>query len=36
MRGGIEKYEQYLNEKQFCPIAMQVLASGSFTPQRSH
>lgn len=32
MSGGIEIYEKYLNEKQFRPIAMQVLAAGALRP----
>lgn len=32
MSGGIELYEKYLNEKQFRPIAMQVLAAGALRP----
>jgi len=32
MSGGIELYEKYLTEKQFRPIAMQVLAAGALTP----
>lgn len=32
MSGGIENYEKYLNEKQFRPIAMQVLAAGALHP----
>jgi len=32
MSGGIETYEKYLNEKQFRPIAMQVLAAGALHP----
>ena len=33
MSGGKEKYEMYLNEKQFRPIAMQVLAAGALNPK---
>jgi hypothetical protein len=33
MSGGKEKYEKYLNEKQFRPIAMQVLAAGALKPK---
>lgn len=32
MSGGKEIYEKYLNEKQFRPIAMQVLAAGALRP----
>ncbi|MBN2175953.1 MAG: hypothetical protein JW731_17620 [Bacteroidales bacterium] len=32
MSGGIEIYEKYLNEKEFRPIAMQVLAAGALRP----
>lgn len=32
MSGGIEKYEYYLEHKQFRPIAMQVLAAGALNP----
>jgi len=32
MSGGIQLYEKYLTEKQFRPIAMQVLASGALRP----
>ena len=35
MSGGIEIYEKYLNEKQFRPIAMQVLASGALGPKEA-
>jgi hypothetical protein len=33
MCGGKEKYETYLKEKEFRPIAMQVLAAGALRPQ---
>ena len=33
--GGIEIYEKYLNEKQFRPIAMQVLAAGALQPKEA-
>lgn len=32
MSGGIDLYEKYLTEKQFRPIAMQVLAAGALRP----
>ncbi len=35
MSGGLEIYEKYLNEKDFRPIAMQVLASGALKPKES-
>jgi hypothetical protein len=35
MSGGLEIYEKYLNEKQFRPIAMQVLAAGALRPQEA-
>lgn len=35
MSGGIEIYEKYLNEKQFRPIAMQVLAAGALKPKEA-
>ena len=35
MSGGIEIYEKYLAEKQFRPIAMQVLAAGALTPKEA-
>jgi hypothetical protein len=35
MSGGIEIYEKYLNEKQFRPIAMQVLAAGALGPKEA-
>jgi hypothetical protein len=35
MSGGKEKYEQYLKEKDFRPIAMQVLAAGALNPQEA-
>lgn len=35
MSGGIETYEKYLNEKQFQPIAMQVLAVGALRPKEA-
>jgi hypothetical protein len=35
MSGGIEIYEKYLNEKQFQPIAMQVLAAGALKPKEA-
>jgi hypothetical protein len=33
MSGGKEIYEKYLNEKEFRPIAMQVLAAGALRPK---
>lgn len=35
MSGGIEIYEKYLREKQFRPIAMQVLAAGALRPKEA-
>jgi hypothetical protein len=35
MSGGKEIYEKYLNEKQFRPIAMQVLAAGALKPKEA-
>lgn len=35
MSGGKELYEKYLNEKQFRPIAMQVLAAGALRPKEA-
>ena len=35
MSGGIALYEKYLNEKQFRPIAMQVLAAGALRPKEA-
>jgi len=35
MSGGIEIYEKYLNEKQFRPIAMQVMAAGAIRPKEA-
>lgn len=35
MSGGIEIYEKYLHEKQFRPIAMQVLAAGALSPKEA-
>jgi hypothetical protein len=35
MSGGKERYEQYLREKEFRPIAMQVLAGGALKPQEA-
>ena len=35
MSGGIEKYEKYLKEKNFRPIAMQVLAAGALPPEEA-
>jgi len=35
MSGGIEIYEKYLDEKQFRPIAMQVLAAGALRPNEA-
>jgi hypothetical protein len=35
MSGGIDIYERYLTEKQFRPIAMQVLAAGALNPQEA-
>jgi hypothetical protein len=35
MSGGKEIYEKYLQEKEFRPIAMQVLASGALRPQEA-
>lgn len=35
MSGGKEIYEKYLNEKEFRPIAMQVLAAGALNPREA-
>lgn len=35
MSGGIDIYEQYLNEREFRPIAMQVLAAGALRPKEA-
>lgn len=35
MCGGREKYEEYLKEKEFRPIAMQVLAAGAIKPKEA-
>jgi hypothetical protein len=35
MSGGIGIYEKYLNERQFRPIAMQVLAAGALRPKEA-
>lgn len=35
MSGGKESYEKYLNEKEFRPIAMQVLAAGALRPKEA-
>lgn len=35
MSGGIEIYEKYLHEKNFRPIAMQVLAAGALRPKEA-
>jgi hypothetical protein len=35
MSGGIEIYEKYLREKEFRPIAMQVLAAGALRPKEA-
>jgi hypothetical protein len=35
MSGGKEIYEKYLKEKQFRPIAMQVLAAGALRPKEA-
>lgn len=35
MSGSIEIYEKYLNERQFRPIAMQVLAAGALLPKEA-
>ncbi len=35
MSGGQEQYEKYLNEKQFRPMAMQVLAAGALGPKEA-
>ncbi len=35
MSGGKEIYEKYLNEKEFRPIAMQVLAAGALKPKEA-
>jgi hypothetical protein len=35
MSGGIQVYEKYLSEKQFRPMAMQVLAAGALSPKEA-
>jgi uncharacterized short protein YbdD (DUF466 family) len=35
MAGGLETYEKYLNEREFRPIAMQVLAAGALGPREA-
>jgi hypothetical protein len=35
MSGGVEIYEKYLREKEFRPIAMQVLAAGALRPKEA-
>lgn len=35
MSGGMEIYEKYLREKQFRPVAMQVLAAGAIRPKEA-
>lgn len=35
MSGGISLYEKYLNEKQFRPVAMQILAAGALRPKEA-
>jgi hypothetical protein len=35
MSGGMEIYEKYLKEKEFKPIAMQVLAAGALSPREA-
>ncbi len=35
MSGGKELYERYLNEKEFRPVAMQVLAAGALRPKEA-
>jgi len=35
MSGGIEIYEKYLSEKEFRPVAMQVLAAGALKPREA-
>ena len=35
MSGGIEKYERYLEERQFRPMAMQVMAAGALRPKEA-
>ncbi len=35
MSGGKEIYEKYLNEKEFRPVAMQVLAAGALRPKEA-
>lgn len=35
MSGGLEIYEKYLNEREFRPIAMQVLAAGALRPKEA-
>lgn len=35
MSGGIERYEDYLRNRQFRPIAMQVLAAGALPPKEA-
>jgi hypothetical protein len=35
MSGGVDLYEKYLTEKQFRPVAMQVLAAGALRPKEA-
>ena len=35
MSGGIVVYEKYLKEKEFRPVAMQVLAAGALRPEQA-
>ena len=35
MSGGKNQYERYLNEKNFRPVAMQVLAAGALSPKEA-
>jgi len=35
MSGGIAIYEKHLNESQFRPVAIQVLASGALRPKEA-
>ena len=35
MSGGKELYEKYLQEKEFRPVAMQVLAAGALRPKEA-
>jgi hypothetical protein len=35
MSGGVAIYEKYVNEKQFRPIALQVLATGALLPKEA-